>query len=467
MLFGDKRVTRPGRRLGQFVLGVALAFAVGVLPIGALAATLPRLAAATAPSLGSAQSFAVLGGSTVTNTGPTVVTGDLGVSPGSAVTGFPPGIVTGGSIHAADAVALQAQNGVTTAYNSLAGQPCNSNLTGKDLGGLTLTSGVYCFSSSAPLTGRVTLDAQGSANAVFNFQIGSTLTTASSSSVHVINGGSDCNVYWQVGSSATLGTGTGFVGNILALTSITLTTGASVSGRALARNGAVTMDANTVSASGCSSAAPTPTATSKSGAPTATPGSGAPIATPGPATPTAGTAQPSGSCVGNIRGSKLDGAGHGLAGWTIQLLQNNQVIQSATTDASGNYNFLGLGMGAYTVQEVQQTGWVPRAPASINLTLSACDQNLTGNTFVNVSAAGALTPIATGKATATATATVTPAGVGVGVGGVGSKATAVTKPQIPSTLPNTGDSAPWAGPFALIFGVLLLATGLVIRRARA
>jgi hypothetical protein len=219
------------------------------------------VAAQTAPSLGTAQSFAVLAGSTVTNTGPSTITGDLGVSPGTAVTGFPPGIVMGGTIHAADAVALSAQNAVTTAYNSLASQPCTSDLTGQDLGGMTLTPGVYCFSSSAQLTGTLTLNAQGNANAVFIFKIGSTLTTASSSSVTIINGGSLCNVFWQVGSSATLGTATSFLGNILALISITLTTGASVNGRALARNGAVTLDSNTVSAAACATLPPCPVIT--------------------------------------------------------------------------------------------------------------------------------------------------------------------------------------------------------------
>jgi hypothetical protein len=207
--------------------------------------------AQTAPSLGSAQSFAVLGGSTVTNTGSSTITGDLGVSPGSAVTGFPPGLVMSGTIHAADAVALAAQNSVTTAYNSLASQPCTQDLTGQDLGGQTLTPGVYCFSSSAQLTGTLTLNAQGNGNAVFIFKIGSTLTTASSSSIVLINGGSLCNVFWQVGSSATLGTATSFAGNILALTSITLTTSARVTGRTLARNGAVTLDTNTVAANAC------------------------------------------------------------------------------------------------------------------------------------------------------------------------------------------------------------------------
>ena len=215
--------------------------------------------AQTTPSLGSAQSFVVLAGSTVTNTGSSIVTGDLGVSPGSAVTGFPPGLVVSGTIHAADAAALAAQNSVTTAYNSLAGQAFNQDLTGQDLGGLTLTAGVYRFSSSAQLTGTLTLNAQGNPSAVFIFQIGSTLTTASSSRVLIINGGSPCNVFWQVGSSATLGTATSFVGNILALASITLTTGANVTGRTLARTGAVTLDTNAVNVAPCATLPVCPT----------------------------------------------------------------------------------------------------------------------------------------------------------------------------------------------------------------
>jgi hypothetical protein len=200
--------------------------------------------------LGTAQNFAVLAGSTITNTGTTVVSGNVGVSPGSSVTGFPPGIVTGGSIHAADAVAAQAQSDLTTAYNTAAGMPCTTDLTGQDLGGLTLTPGVYCFASSASLTGTLTLNFQGNPNAVFVFKIGSTLTTASGSSVLLTNAGATTcppNVDWQVGSSATLGTGSTFAGNILALTSVTMTTGSTLNGRALARNGAVTLDTNTVS----------------------------------------------------------------------------------------------------------------------------------------------------------------------------------------------------------------------------
>jgi uncharacterized repeat protein (TIGR01451 family) len=207
-------------------------------------------AAATMPPLGTEQSFAVLGGSTVTNTGSSVITGNLGVNPGTAITGFPPGILTGVT-HAADAESLQAQNDTTAAYINLASQGCTSDLTGQDLGGKTLVPGVYCFSSSAQLTGALILDAGGDPGAVWVFKTGSTLTTASNSSVLPLNGAQACNVFWQIGSSATLGTGTSFVGNILALTSITLTTGANISGRALARNGAVTMDSNTVTVPTC------------------------------------------------------------------------------------------------------------------------------------------------------------------------------------------------------------------------
>lgn len=222
---------------------------LGLLAILGIAALLLTPSRASAQiTLGSAQSFAALGGSTVTNTGASAITGDVGVSPGTSVTGFPPGVVIGGAIHAGDAVAGQAQTDLTAAYNAVAGTACNVDLTGQDLGGLTLTPGVYCFSSSAFLTGTLTLDFQGNPNALFLFKIGSTITTASGSTVVPINGGSTCppNLFWQVGSSATLGTGSTFTGNILALTSITLTTGAELNGRALARNGAVTLDTNTV-----------------------------------------------------------------------------------------------------------------------------------------------------------------------------------------------------------------------------
>jgi len=204
-------------------------------------------AASAQPSLGSAGNFGALGATTVTNTGLTVVTGDVGVSPGTAITGFPPGVVTG-TIHPGDLVAARAHADAFMANESLKAMPCDTDLTGQDLGGMTLTPGVYCFSSSAGLTGALVLSGAGP----WVFKIGSTLTTASASSVLVPGGGtcSGANVFWQVGSSATLGTGSGFAGNIVATASVTATTGVSVSGSLLAINGAVTMDSNLVSACG-------------------------------------------------------------------------------------------------------------------------------------------------------------------------------------------------------------------------
>ncbi len=235
---------------------------VSIPLVAALAATAAVNGGVTAAAAGPAQvelataaPFAVLGASTVTNTGPSILNGDLGLSPGTSVTGFPPGI-DNGTMHITDAVATQAQSDLTLAYNDAAGRPPNSNLSGSDLGGLTLTAGVYKFDSSAQLTGTLTLNAQGSSEAVFIFQIGSTLTTASASRVQVSNGAQACHVFWQVGSSATLGTTTDFVGNVMALASITATTGATIDGRLLARTAAVTLDTNVITPASCASASP-------------------------------------------------------------------------------------------------------------------------------------------------------------------------------------------------------------------
>jgi Ice-binding-like len=214
-----------------------------VIFTGALVAVSPLDAfAATSPNLGTALNFTALAGSTVTNTGPSVITGNLGLDPGSAVTGFPPGTVTGVT-HISDAVALQAKNDLTTAYTDAANAPVTTDMTGLNLGGENLTPGVYKFDSSAQLTGTLTL----SGNGVYIFQVGSALTTASNSVVQTVNGAQACGVYWQIGSSATLGSASHFQGTLMALTSITMVTGANIiSGRAMARNGALTLDDNDI-----------------------------------------------------------------------------------------------------------------------------------------------------------------------------------------------------------------------------
>jgi uncharacterized membrane protein YgcG len=248
------RGSSPRRRV-RAVLAVCTISAMG-LGVGIVEAPVASAASVQAPvGLGTATSFAVLAGATVTNTGPSIISGDLGVSPGTAVTGFPPGVVNNGTIHSADAVAAQAQADLTTAYNDAAGRTPADAVT-SDLGGQTLAPGVYKAASSMGLTGTVTLDAGGNPNAVFIFQAGSTLITASDSTVALINGGSPCNVYWQVGSSATLGTDTTFVGSILALTSASVQTGTTVAGRVLARNGQVSLDTNTITRPNCATLPP-------------------------------------------------------------------------------------------------------------------------------------------------------------------------------------------------------------------
>jgi len=289
---------RPPPHIGRArVLGLLAASWVALLAL--LAG--PASAAQPPVGLGTAGPFAVLAGSTVTNTGPSTINGDLGVAPGTAVTGVPPATVNG-TIHAADAVAAQAQADLTIAYDDAAGRGPSLSVSG-NLGGLTLTSGVYRSGSSLALTGTLTLDAQGDPDAVFVLQAGSSLITASGSSVTLINGAQPCNVFWKVGSSATLGTSSLFTGSILALTSISLNDGVTVEGRALARNGAVTLINDTITVPRCATpgTSRTPgTTTPTSGTPgTTTPAPGTPgTVTPAPGTP--GTVTPAPGTPGTV-----------------------------------------------------------------------------------------------------------------------------------------------------------------------
>src|ERR1022692_4512107 len=251
-----------------------------IAAVAVLIFTQSTAGAAVAPvNLGTASSFAVLAGSTVTNTGTSLLNGDLGVSPGSAITGFPPGIVNG-TVHQTDGVAAGAQSDLTTAYNDAAGRTPATSLPGFIGAGQSLDAGVYKATSSLDVGGSLTLNAHGDAGAVFIFQVGSTLITDSASHILLLNGAQACNVFWQGGSSATLGTGSIFQGNILALASITGTTGGTIEGRGRARNGAVTLDDDTITVPMCATPTPTPTPTPTSTSPSPTPTGTSPSPTP-------------------------------------------------------------------------------------------------------------------------------------------------------------------------------------------
>jgi len=291
-------------RLSRYVLS-ARRMSVGVASVAALGllVALPgsAQAAATPIPLGNADPFVVLAGQTITNTGTTTITGDIGISPGSSLTGGPPLMILNGTSHVADPVALGAQAALGTAFDNAAGQTPATAIP-SELGGSTLVPGIYS-SGVFTITNTLTLDAGNNPNAVFVFQSAATLNAAAGSRVNLINGASPCNVFWLVRSSATLETTANFSGNILALTDVHLRTGATVQGRALARNGEITLDANTITRPACGA---TPPVIAAPGAPTGvtvTPGNGqavvswTPSVSGGAATSFTVTASPGGMSV--------------------------------------------------------------------------------------------------------------------------------------------------------------------------
>ena len=307
---------------------------------GALAFSSTIALAAEQPTMGTVANYAVMGATAITNTGPTVINGNMAISPGgpSSVTGFPPGVVTG-EVDAADADAVLAHTDLVGAYNDAAAETTTVNLTGTDLGGLTLTPGTYTFDSSAQLTGTLTLDGGDDTNATFIFQIGSTLTTASAAAVELVNGAGSCAVFWQVGSSATLGTTTDFQGTIMAMTSITMNTGATIGvggvglgGRALAMNGALTLDTNIITPppAGCAFASgPIATPTPTTPTPT-TPGA----TTPGATTPTSASPAP-GSSPGGTPTTLTAVPSFGVPGIGIPGLPDTRLADPVETPITG------------------------------------------------------------------------------------------------------------------------------------
>jgi hypothetical protein len=283
------------RRAARAAVALVAVLAFAAVPAGAQAAPV---------NLATVGPFVVLGGAAVTNTGPSVLNGALGVAPGTSLPGFGLPAVVNGATHNNDAVAKKAQADLTTAYDVAAGQPVApaNDLTGTNLGNRTLVAGAYRYTSSAQLTGPLTLDAQGNSNAQFVFEIRSALTTAPASSVVLIHGASPCNVFWQVGSSATLDTTTAFQGNLMALTSISLNNGASVIGRVLARNGQISLINNVLDASRCRTATTPPSGTpgtTPPGTPGTTPGTTSPGTSPSRTPPFTATS-PNGGAPGTL-----------------------------------------------------------------------------------------------------------------------------------------------------------------------
>lgn len=327
---------RPAGRTAGWSVAASAA-----LTLAAVAAGTPASAARYEDpvGLGTAEPFSVLGASTVANTGSTVVGGDLGVSPGSAVVGFPPGLV-GGAIHAADASAASAQGALTTAFLDAQGRVPTGGLGGAIAGG-TFQAGVYNAASDFDVSGAVTLDGEGDPNAVFIFQVGGSMTTASTTSIVLIGNAQACNVYWQVGGSATFGTSTSFIGTVMAQSSISLTSGTTFIGRALARTGAVTLDDNVFTSATCV-ATPTTTAV------TATP------ATAGGSTTLTATVAATGA---TAPGGTVTFTANGVSIGTAAVGPGGIATLSVPVSTAGDVTFAASfgGLGSYTASSSPTT----------------------------------------------------------------------------------------------------------------
>jgi hypothetical protein len=396
---------------------VLMTLAAGVLPSGYAVAQQAPI------GLGTADNFAVLAGQGVTNTGPTTVNGDLGTWPNPSVTGA--GLTVNGSIHAADTVAQQAQADVTVAYNDAASRTPVSTVA-TELGGQTLTAGVYNSSSGTfEITGPLTLDAQGNPNAVFVFQAASTLLTASASTVILVNGATACNVFWQVGSSATLGTNSTFRGTVLALASITVTTGVTIEGRTLARNGSVTLNTDTITRATCAPPETTSTTISSSVNPS---DAGQPVTFT----------------------STVTGAGGRTPTGRLTYLDNGTPLGTvALVNGQATFTTAALGSGSHTITAVYLGTIGFDNSASPGLTQVVTQQQVTTTTAVG----GTTTSTAAAGSSTTTTASVsttTPApAASTGTGGPGGSTT---------SLPRTGRNLDVAVIAAMLitFGTLAL-----------
>ncbi|KOX05286.1 ice-binding family protein [Streptomyces sp. NRRL B-3648] len=362
-----------------------LASAIAAMVATAMVVLAPgqAVAIATPVPLATAASFSVLAGAGVTNTGATVISHDLGTHPNPAITGFPPGQVLG-AVHAADAVALQAKSDLVTAYNDAAGQATDFALAAGIGNGTTLLPGVYTASSGVGLTGDLILDAGGNPNAVWVFQIPEALTTASSSRVLLTNGASPCNVYWQIGSSATLGTNSTFVGTIMALTDIHVTTGTSIEGRALARNGAVTLDTNRIFLNSCSTGTTSGTTTgTTSGTTTTGTTSGT---TTGTTAGTTTTGTTSGTTTGTTAGTTTTGTTSGTTTGTTAGTTTAGTTSGTTTGTTVGATGGGLVSGGLVTGGLVSGGLLGGPIASV--TTGGAVGNTSGNTAGNNATSG-------------------------------------------------------------------------------